>query len=144
MSSQHPPPDEPDQGGRPPQDPHGQPGYGQQGYGQPGYGQQGYGGYGPPPYGAPAYGYGPPMGAPPDNYLVWAILTTVLCCLPFGIVSIVYSAQVNSKWAMGDVAGAQESSRRARLWAIWAAITFPLVVLVAIVLFAVLGLATAP
>jgi len=23
-----------------------------------------------------------------DNYLVWAILSTIFCCLPFGIVSI--------------------------------------------------------
>ena len=27
----------------------------------------------------------------PDNYLVWAILTTILCCLPFGVVSIVFA-----------------------------------------------------
>ena len=28
----------------------------------------------------------------PDNNLVWAILCTLLCCLPFGIVSIVYAS----------------------------------------------------
>lgn len=55
--------------------------------------------------------------APPPNYLVWAILTTILCCLPFGIVSIVYAAQVNSKWQMGDFEGAKLSSKNARLWA---------------------------
>ncbi|WP_197513887.1 CD225/dispanin family protein, partial [Mycobacterium sp. 1165178.9] len=37
----------------------------------------------------------------PDNYLVWAILCTVLCCLPFGIVSIVYSNKVSGLWAQG-------------------------------------------
>ena len=31
------------------------------------------------------------------NYLVQAILVTIFCCLPFGIVSIVYAAQVNGK-----------------------------------------------
>jgi len=51
------------------------------------------------------------------NYLVQAILTTVFCCLPLGIVSIVYAAQVNGKVAAGDRAGALESSRNARLWA---------------------------
>jgi len=55
--------------------------------------------------------------APPPNYLVWAIVTTVLCCLPFGIVSIVYAAQVNSKWQMGDFEGAKLSSKNAKLWA---------------------------
>lgn len=54
---------------------------------------------------------------PPPNYLVWAILTTILCCLPFGIVSIVYAAQVNSKWQMGDYEGAKLSSKNAKLWA---------------------------
>ena len=34
-----------------------------------------------------------PMGPPPDNNLVWAILCTVLCCLPLGIVSIIKSTK---------------------------------------------------
>lgn len=54
---------------------------------------------------------------PPPNYLVWAILTTILCCLPFGIVSIIYAAQVNSKWMAGDYTGAQNSSKNAKIWA---------------------------
>ena len=31
------------------------------------------------------------------NYLVFAILSTVLCCLPAGIPAIVYAAQINGK-----------------------------------------------
>jgi len=58
-----------------------------------------------------------PMQTPPPNYLVWAILTTILCCLPFGIVSIIYAAQVNSKWTAGDFAGAKNSSKNAKVWA---------------------------
>ena len=48
------------------------------------------------------------------NNLVWAILSTLFCCLPAGIVSIVYAAQVNGKLAAGDIAGAQESRPRPR------------------------------
>jgi len=62
----------------------------------------------------------PPPNAPPatiPNYLVFAILTTVFCCLPAGVVSIVYAAQVNSKIAAGDYAGAQAASKNAKLWA---------------------------
>lgn len=55
--------------------------------------------------------------APPPNYLVWAILTTIFCCLPFGIVSIIYAAQVNSKWMTGDFDGAISSSKNAKVWA---------------------------
>lgn len=57
------------------------------------------------------------------NHLVWSILTTLFCCLPLGIVSIVFAAQVNSKVAAGDVAGAREASEKAKKWAMWSAIT---------------------
>lgn len=57
------------------------------------------------------------LQSPPPNYLVWAILSTILCCLPFGIVSIVYAAQVNSKWQVGDVTGANIASKNAKTWA---------------------------
>src|SRR5918998_4135662 len=56
------------------------------------------------------------------NYLAQAILTTLFCCLPFGIVSIVYAAQVNGKWAAGDAQGARDSADKARKWAIWSAV----------------------
>jgi len=65
---------------------------------------------------------GPSGSEPPPSNLVWGILTTILCCLIPGIVSIVFAAQVNGKWASGDYAGAQDSSRKARLWAIIAAV----------------------
>ncbi|QSH42577.1 CD225/dispanin family protein [Lentisphaerota bacterium] len=55
-------------------------------------------------------------GAPPPTYLVWAILLTIFCCLPFGIPAIVYASQVNSKWAAGNFDGARESSRKAKFW----------------------------
>ena len=82
----------------------------------------GPGQFGGPPPGGPG-GYGPggygqvPMG-PVNNNMVWAILTTLFCCLPFGIVAIVKASQVNSKLAMGDYAGAVESSKQAKTWCI--------------------------
>lgn len=75
----------------------------------------------PPPYGAMPAGQ-PPMGPPPQNNLVWAILATIFCCLPLGVVSIVFAAQVNGKWAAGDFAGAQDSARKAKQFAMWSAI----------------------
>jgi hypothetical protein len=50
------------------------------------------------------------------NYLIPAILSTVLCCLPLGVVSIIFATQVNSKLAAGDTAGAMESSKKAKLF----------------------------
>jgi hypothetical protein len=50
------------------------------------------------------------------NYLVQAILVTVFCCLWFGIPAIIFAAQVNGKAAAGDIAGATDSSRKAKMW----------------------------
>ena len=57
-------------------------------------------------------------GATPkiENYLTQSILVTLCCCIPFGIVAIVYSAQVNSKLQAGDFAGAQKASDNAKMW----------------------------
>lgn len=125
-------PSEPSYGQQPSDQPYGQPGYGQQPYGQPSYGQQapyGQQPYGQAPYTQQPYGaYGQSFGAPPQNYLVWAILSTVFCCLPLGVASIVFAAQVNSKWNAGDRAGAEDSSRKAKQFAMWSAIAGALVI----------------
>ena len=64
--------------------------------------------------------YPPGMIQPPNvyvpNYLVFAILSTVLCCLPTGIPAIAYAAQVNGKLQLGDIAGAQAASKNAKMW----------------------------
>lgn len=81
----------------------------------------------PPPPGSGNYGAPPPMdggmgAAPPDNKLVWSILVTIFCCLPFGIVAIIKSAEVNSKWAAGDQAGAHQAAADAGKWIKWSVI----------------------
>lgn len=55
----------------------------------------------------------PPM-AKPDNLMVWSILATVLCCLPLGIVAIVYSNKVDNLWYAKDYAGAAEAAKNAK------------------------------
>jgi hypothetical protein len=57
-----------------------------------------------------------PPGTTVPNYLAFAILSTILCCIPAGIPAIVYSSQVNSKLMSGDLAGAQAASSNAKLW----------------------------
>jgi hypothetical protein len=87
----------------------------------PGGGYGGAGGAGGAGYGGGGYGGGAPAGGSPPqaipNYLVHAILVTLCCCLPFGIVSIVYATQVNTKRDMGDIAGALVASNNAKKWA---------------------------
>lgn len=79
----------------------------------------------------PATGYGMPAQpqyeapvqaavtepCPPTN-LVWAILTTLLCCLPAGIVAIIYATRVTSKYNAGDLEGAKRASETGAWWCI--------------------------
>lgn len=51
------------------------------------------------------------------NHLVKAILVTLFCCLPLGVVSIIFAAQVDGKVSSGDIAGAQNASNQANLFA---------------------------
>ena len=119
-------------------------GYQQGSYQQGGYQQGGYqpGGYQPGGYQPGGYQPGPVPNTPykPDSGLVWGILTTLFCCLPFGIVSIVYASKVDSLWDMGNYQGAMDSAKKAKNWAMWAAIiggVFLVAYIVAIVVFGV-------
>lgn len=62
--------------------------------------------------------------AQPENYMTFSIIGTVLglcspCCIGLivGVIAIVLSTQVNSKFNAGDYAGAQSSSKNAKLLA---------------------------
>lgn len=50
----------------------------------------------------------------PDNHLVWAILTTILCCLPLGIVAIVKASKVETLWFNGHYTEAQKNADDAK------------------------------
>ena len=54
----------------------------------------------------------------PNTWLWQAIVVTLCCNTPFGIVALVYSARVNSAYSTGDYAGAERFSRRAKIWAL--------------------------
>jgi len=91
----------------------------------------------PPP---PPGNYPPPQqpqGAQPSTHLVFAILVTLFCCLPFGIVSIVKASQVNGLWVQGQYDAAQASSAAAKKWAMWGLIAAIVVWVIYGILFAV-------
>jgi uncharacterized membrane protein YvbJ len=73
------------------------------------------------------------LSQPVSNHLVPAILVTLFCCLPFGIVAIVYAAQVNGKLQANDYAGAMDYSKKTAMWS-W--ISFGLGILATIIGFA--------
>ncbi len=67
----------------------------------------------------------PRPGALPyvKTFLPEAILITLFCCIPFGIVAIVHASQVSGKLAAGDIQGAQLLADKARTWVMWGFIT---------------------
>lgn len=54
----------------------------------------------------------------PKTYMLWAILSLILCCLPAGIVAVIMSSRVSAKFYEGDYEGAGRASRNAEIWII--------------------------
>ena len=79
-----------------------------------------------------------PLSQKPANYLIHSILATIFCCIPFGIVSIIYAAQVDSKWSQGDTHGALQASANAKRWLIISLITGVVVAIVMVIFYAIL------
>jgi interferon-induced transmembrane protein/uncharacterized protein DUF4339 len=75
--------------------------------------------YGGPP---PSYQPAPPTfgaaGADIPNYLPWAIAATLFCCMPGGIVSIVFAVKANTAKTTGDLAAARSAANQAKIWLI--------------------------
>jgi hypothetical protein len=69
----------------------------------------------PPMYQA---GQMPPVPLQIPNYMVQAILITLFCCLPLGIVGIFKANAINKKIASGDIAGAlaDSNANKTMLW----------------------------
>ena len=49
----------------------------------------------------------------PPNYLAWSIVTTILFCMPLGVVAIIYSAMVKRSWMEGNREKARKASENA-------------------------------
>jgi len=80
----------------------------------------------------------PSSGAPASvpNYLIPAIIS-LFCCLPLGIVGVIFAAQVNGKVAAGDTAGALDAAKKAKMFS-FIAIGLGLLGIVCYVLFVVI------
>ena len=62
------------------------------------------------------YDQGEPVNWVP--YLILAIISTICCCPPFGIVAIVFAAKINSATYAGNHAEARRAARNAKIWII--------------------------
>lgn len=65
-------------------------------------------------------------GNQPPTYIGWNILMTICCCLPLGLIGIVYGNMVTRRWMAGDTEGAKKASEIAA-WCLILSIVMSLV-----------------
>lgn len=78
----------------------------------------------------------------PETGLVWGILTTIFCCLPFGIVAIIKATQVDTYWASGLYEEAYAAAKSSKKWSIISAI-IPVILVVFYLILLAIGVAIA-
>lgn len=81
-----------------------------------------------------------PLGdAPVRTYLGWAVLVSIVCFLPLGLVGVVYGLRSSRALEAGEVDGARRLGRVARRWIVAALIVGLLWDIALVALLALLG-----
>jgi len=83
----------------------------------------------PPPFSspsiqpsAPLFASQQPYAGEPPSLLGWSIAVLLCCCIPGGIVGIVYANKAKSEWARGNYVAAQAAYNTGKNWLIGSAI----------------------
>ncbi|WJZ03950.1 CD225/dispanin family protein [Corynebacterium freiburgense] len=93
------------------------------------------------------FGAGMPGGMPgngmmkPENYLIFTILSTIMCCLPLGAIGIYYSLQVDKCWEQGRVADAEAAGKKAKNFAIASCVSIVIFMVIYFIFIALVGFA---
>ncbi len=58
----------------------------------------------------------------PSNWLWQSIVATILCCLIFGVVGIIYAAKVDSLYYKGQYEEAERAAKKAKMWTLIAVV----------------------
>lgn len=74
-----------------------------------------------------------------DPWLWQSIVATVLCCLPTGVVAIVFAAQANSAISAGNWAEAQRKAQQAKTWTLISIVAGVLAIIGFFILIAMVG-----
>lgn len=93
---------------------------------------------GTPPFSGPSYHQQAPP-TKPNNNLVWGIVSTILCCLPLGIVSIISASKVDNLWHTGKHEAAIQEAQKAKQWAIYAAVAAAILWVIYLIMIASYG-----
>ncbi len=72
-----------------------------------------------PQFNQPMHGRNTPPSEPmPPSHMVWAIISILCCCLPLGVVAIIYASKVSPLYHQGDIEGARKASETTEKWII--------------------------
>ena len=71
--------------------------------------------------------------------MVLAILTTVFCCLPLGIVAILQANKVDKLYYAGQYDAANEASQNAKKWSIIGAVLAVIGIVIYVIFFVLLA-----
>jgi len=99
--------------------------------------------YHEPPHHEPPYPEQPLFEQPsadipplkPNNWLWQSIVATILCCLPFGIVGIVFATKVDSLYYRGEYDESERVAKKAKMWTTIAFVVGILYLIVWIIMF---------
>jgi Interferon-induced transmembrane protein. len=80
---------------------------------------------------------------PPKTWLLESVLATLFCCLPCGIVGIIYAAKVESNWYAGRKEIALNASKTAKTWTLVAFFSGIAIIALYLLFFVIIGLGTA-
>lgn len=80
----------------------------------------------------------------PKTWLLESILVTIFCCLPFGIVGIVYASKVEEHFINGNYQEAEFYSAQAKKWTLWGLLAAVILVLLYFISIIALGLSLLP
>lgn len=78
-------------------------------------------------------------GYPPKTWVVEAILVTLFCCMPFGVVGLVHATMVSLYYNRGEFEAAEQASKTAGKWVKIAFIIGLIVIILYVVLILVMG-----
>ncbi len=64
----------------------------------------------------PGQGTAPSATGPLVFSIISTLVSFLFCCIPIGVVGIIYAAQINGKVAQGDLEGARRCASTANIW----------------------------
>ncbi len=80
-----------------------------------------------------------PIAPMPESNMIWAVLATLFCAWPLGIVAIVKASRVANLWYNGNYGAARDAAESAKKWSIASAAVGVFLIIILLILAASTG-----